>query len=507
MIRARLGAIAVALLVALATAGAQEPIATVEDLRAAAAAGGRHVLAATTFTLDAPIEVALDLELVGAGRDATVIDVAGRLGFRVVERAMLRLEALTVAGAGSADYDGPGSDLVLVRDARLAAFDVAFARAPFGPPGADPDRPFGVGTGLVLRGAAVAELGGVEFRHHQLAAVELYDRAYLFADGADVVENHVGMLVEGDAQLVVQGGRFARSLANALVVRGRASASVADSSFEDDGYVNTETGRSEVAVGVAERARAEFLRTTFRGHPDSALLVLGAARVTARDVRIEDSGQTYVALNVDRPAVAVRDEGELRIEGGTVADNRGGAFDVAGTASLDLVDVAVERNGGRAHTWVRGGGSLNVIRGRFVDNDFGLMLLREATAFLAEVEIAANGLTGVRLSGDAVLKLFDGVVRGHDVSGVEVDVRSRAEIRGTRFADQPTGLVAHADATAHLEGVAFEDHARVAFDLRGSAHVVAVDTTVTGSPEVASVEDGAVLERSDAATDGEGEAR
>lgn len=175
----------------------------------------------------------------------------------MVERATLRLEALTIAGARAADYEGPGGDLVIVHDARFEAVDVGFARAPFGPPDDDPDRPYGVGTGLVLRGAAVAELVGVELRHHRLGAVEVHDRAYLLVDDTDFVENHLGILIEGNARFEMRAGRFTRS-------RGK------------------------------------------------ALVVFGTARVTARDIHIGASGETYVALNRDLPAVEVGAEAELR---------------------------------------------------------------------------------------------------------------------------------------------------------------------------------------------------
>ncbi len=207
--------------------------------------------------------------------------------------------------------DAPG-DLIRVRDASviLDEIDAAFAVA-----GGDatPERPYGLGSGLVATGTADVTVAGGGFGRHGGHAIEVRDRALLRLDGVVLVNNGAGVLIAGEAEMEMHGGEIRSHEGAALQLRDDARAVLASVAVEDGGSVDG----GVAAVFVRGRAQATFDAVRLAFHPGVALTLSEGS--SAHLVGATFDGN---ALDLRVLDAAVAELAGVRIAGPTAAPTR-----------------------------------------------------------------------------------------------------------------------------------------------------------------------------------------
>ena len=425
-----------------------DAVASVDALRAAVAAGGTHRLAATTFELVGALQVDLDLTLIGAGAEATRLlldpDGAGA-GVRVAPGVALRLEGLGLTYVGR-----EGGDVLRVDDGRVELVDVLLTGARGGASD-DPARPFGVGTGLVLRGGAHGRVDGGAFERNALSGIEAGQEAVLEVQGTRFEANGVGVFADGGAALTIAASTFARHEHNALHVRGAATATVEWTTFTADGRVETATAEGFDAVRVGDDARVAFVDVAWRDHPRFALSLFGRGSATSVGGRFEANGGAYEDLGLYYSAVLVEDEASLVLDGDVFESNAGGAIEAIGSGSVVADGVTIARTGSFASVYVGGTAVVRLTDGEVVAN--------EGALFATE---------------DGSLTVRGGFVRDGAGNGIEAVGRSRVSVEGTEVVDhveygiavrdEATGVVREAFVAGNRSGIVAFDRARLRAD-------------------------------------------
>jgi AcrR family transcriptional regulator len=321
-------------------------VATVDELLAAVAAGGLVTVEPGDYVLAETLVVGVDVELRGASPLAATLYLQGApLGLRVEAAAHAQLVGIRLAY----DADAPG-DAVWVHDARLTLDGVAVGLAVGVPDAEEGAEAFG--RGLVLTGAARADVLGGGLGRHERAAVEVRDGSHLHMAGALVVGNGAGIVMRDDASMTLTD-------------------------------------------------------TEVRDHVDFALAAHDRAVVTGGGNLFEVNG---VAEDDRLISVAyVGDEASLSLSGGDVFhDNPGGAFEIAGAARVTLVDTTVEAIGTWAHTYVVEQATLLVEGGRFAGNEGGFYAGDGARIELRGVVITGGASDAIFADGHALVEVAGG---------------------------------------------------------------------------------------------------
>lgn len=498
-------------------------VATEQTLRSAAAAGGTYRLEATSIDLVGTLQVDVDLTLIGAGADATVLRLDpedGSAGVRVAPGVALRLEGLGLTYVGTR-----GGDVLRVEGGRVDLVGVAIEGARYA--GADGTvRRFGVGSGLVLLGSAQGRVEGSTFTGNGLSAVELADDAVLEVVGTRFEANEVGVFADGQATVSLQGSAFARHAANALHVRGEATATVEATTFTADGRVESATLEGFDAVRVGDDARVAFVDVVWRDHPRFALSLFGRGSVESRGGRFEANGGVYEDLGMYYSAVLVEDEASLTLDGDAFEANTGGAIEAIGSANVVATGVTIARTGTFASVYVGGtavvrlvdadvvenegalyaseNGSLTVRGGRVRDGagygieaidrsrvsvegaevldhvEFGIAIGDDATGVVRDAFVAGNR-SGIVAYGRGRLRAEYNVVVANERTGIAFLDASRGEATGNQVGMHGlNGIVVAADSDARIVDNVLEGNARgLYFAERATGH--ASGNTIRGS--------------------------
>ena len=457
--------------VAVAQSGETASVNTVSALVEAVERGGVVTIAPGVYDLDQTLVLRGHVELQALEAGTVSLNLrAAPLGISIEPAAEVRLVRLELAY----DADAPG-DVMWVHDAALELVDVDLAFALAGPSD-DPERPFGVGAGLVLTGSAEARVEGGGIGRHEGYGVELHGAAVLHAEDLLVIRNGAGLHVDADARLTLVGGEVLGHMGSALHVRGRAHAELIGTLVEDNGTAGLGEGLDVDAVRVGDEAQATFDGVTFAFNPRYALSVHGRARVHSRDSVYESNGGADPASELLISAVWVGDTGRLTMERDRLVDNPGGAIELAGRANVELGFVSIERTGTWAHTYVVDGAQLRVVGGRFAANEGAFYVGGAADARLDEVEVVGGAGEGVIADGEAQVSIRGGSIVGHASFGLYLAGAAQAWVDDTVVVGNRSGLVASDASWLRVEGAEVRDneHSGVAFldassgEVRGS---------------------------------------
>jgi hypothetical protein len=416
-----------------------DEVASVEALRAAAAAGGTHRLAATTFELVGALRVDVDLTLIGAGAEATVLrlDPAGAgSGVRVAPGALLRLEGLGLTYVGT-----DGGDVLRVDDGRVDLVDVVVADGRIAPSD-DPWRPYGVGTGFVLRGSAHGTVTGGAFERNALAAVEVGQDAVLEVDGVRFEGNAVGVFADARTTVSIAACAFSGHSGNALHVRGSATATVSATSFTGDGRVETAELEGFDAVRVGDDARVAFEDVLWRDHPRFALSLFGQAQVTSRGGRFEANGGVYEDLGMYYSAILVEDGASLALDGDVLDGNTGGAIEAVGSSTVVAQGVTVARTGTFANVYVGGTASVRFQGGDVFENEGAMFATEDGSLTIRGGRVRDGAGIGIQAVGRSRLSVEATEVTDHLEYGIAVMEDATAVVRDAFVAGNRSGIVA-----------------------------------------------------------------
>ena len=425
---------------------AQSVIDSEAALVAAFAAGGDYVLAAGTIEVREPLNAAVDLRIVGAGRSESVLHVAAApVGVRVQGGAVVRFEALALVHTAD-----EGGDIVHVHDATLALHDADVTFAAFAT-AADGAKPFGYGTGLVLTGVAHALVSDTVFGGHDLSAIEAYDRTTLDLRDSVLIDNGSGVFATDHARIRIENVMFTDHDGNALAARGQAVVEVVRTSFVAAGRVDADFGRQFDAVRVGDEAVVTFERSLFRDHPRFALSLFGSARVTSRGNLYEANGGMYDDLGLAFGAILVEDDAKLTVRGDIVRGNAGGVLELSGDARVAVEGATYEGNGSWAPIYAVGRSELTLTGSRYAGNAGSIFVADEARVTLRDNEIVDNGESAVWLGGDGYGELHGNTIRGSAEFGVQLGERARALLVGNAISENRSGVALYAASSARLE--------------------------------------------------------
>lgn len=474
----RLPFFATLLALLLGAAHAQTLIEHSDGLVAAFASGGAFQIAAGSYAVEVPLLVQGELSIVGSGRDDVLIELSGGpIALRVGEGARLHLQGMRLLWGGETP-----SDLIVVRHGRLSLqeVDLGFARAGHVEP-ADPWRPGGHGSAIVLQGSAEAELGEVRIVRSEVSALELLGDSRLRLQSVHLADNFRGLIageratVEAHELLV-----FDQSM-QALLLMGQVQATLVDSIVSGNGVLDAEREQFLEAIRVIDDASLRLLGGVLRGSETIGLIAAGSAEVVLRDMLIEANGDDRPDLGRAWPAVFALGQAQVAVQQSTVRGNRGGAFELRQNAGLVLEGVLVEGNGGVGHVAAMDQSRLAVQDSRFVGNAGMLFVGDEAKAGIYRSQLLDGQTSGVVLASSASADLIDNLVAGHAARGVWIDGGASAELRGNTIEGNEMGLWMTEGTTATVSENRFIGNRNSGVVLGGSARILLEQNQVSGN--------------------------
>ncbi|TVR92279.1 MAG: right-handed parallel beta-helix repeat-containing protein [Trueperaceae bacterium] len=472
----RLGTLVLALL--LCAAFAQTAIESVDDLVAAFASGGEYRIAPGTYALDGSLDVAGALSIVGSGPDDVTIEASGGpIAVRVGEGARLHLEGLRLVWAG----DSAG-DLVVVRNGHvvLRGVDLGLAKAGTVEP-ADPWRPAGHGTALVLQGRAEADVEDTRIIRNENAAIEVLGTSALRLATSQVGDNHRGIIAVQEARIDVRGSTFLDQFAQAIVLLDDAQATLTDSGFGGNGVLDVERGMWLEAIRVVDQARATFRGGIVRDSPVSAIAASGTAEVVIDGTLLEANGDGLEDGSRRWAAVVVMDEARVAVQRATVRGSLGGAFEVRQAGTLVIEDSTVAANGAFGHTRVSDQGTLVIQGSRFLGNEGSVFVHGDARAAIHGSELLDGASSGVTIGEAASVDIVGNTIAGHVARGVWIDGDASADLTDNTITGNEMGLWMTGAATAFVTENRVFDNLHSGAVLLGGTRAVFMRNEITGN--------------------------
>ncbi len=473
-------------------------VSTVEELRAAVAAGGVHTLSAASFLLDEPLIASRDLTLIGAGASAAAGQgAAGQggevapasvlrvrwaaAGLIVTDGATVRVEGVhldgvvsgTIASDGTRD-PGDGIDLIRVLDGRLEVVASHLTRARLGPP--DGEKAYGRGSAIYVSGTGSASVVDSVFQDNRLAALEARDGAIVEVTNSRFEGNLNGVFVEGSGRLELHGSLVQDHTGSALIVRGAAVASVSGNTLAGNGS-SPDSGRAGAdGVRIGDQAVVTLTGNRFVDSPRYAVSLYGSASATSEGNLFANSGGYIETDGFERSALLVEDDAVMLSTGDSFVDNPGGGIEVFGRARLELTGAEIRGNGSMASVYLgdeavtllvdsvvsdnRGsvtavGSSFLTIRGGSYtsSNTDAIYLAGSASLALSGAELRDN--RGFALSAvDAARVAVDAAVIAGNRGGVTFLDGASGSVTNTRFVGNTAGqaMVYRLDADVSVEG-------------------------------------------------------
>jgi len=472
--------IVLALALLAATANAQTSIASVDDLVAAVANGGEYTMAPGIYALGATLDVSGTLSITGSGPDDVIIEASGGpIAVRVGEGARLHLEGVRLVWTG----DTPG-DLIVVRHghATLRSVDLGMAKAGTVEP-ADPWRPAGHGSALVLQGESEAVVEGARIARSENAAIELLGTSTLRLDASQVVDNHRGIIAVEQARIDVTGATFLDQFAQVVVLLDDAHATFLDSGFGGNGVLDVERGMWLEAIRVVDQARATFRGGIVRGSPVSAIAASGNAEVVIDGTLLEANGDGLEDGSRRWAAVVVMDEARVAVQRATVRGSLGGAFEVRQAGTLVIEDSTVAANGAFGHTRVSDQGTLVIQGSRFVGNDGSVFVHGAARAAIYDSELRDGASSGVTIGESASVDIVGNTIAGHALRGVWIDGDASADLTDNTITGNEMGLWMTGAATAFVTENRLDGNLHSGAVLLGVTRAVFVRNQITGNAQ------------------------
>ncbi|MBX3144031.1 MAG: right-handed parallel beta-helix repeat-containing protein [Trueperaceae bacterium] len=433
------------------TSSVTSVIETVEELRAAAAVGGVHILSAASFLLDEPLVVSRDLTLYGADLNILVAadhdaDSAPALpsiirvrwaaaGIIVTEGARVRIGGIhfdgvvsgTIRSDGTRD-SGDGLDLIRVLDGRFEVARSVFSRARLGP--IEEGRRYGRGSGIFVTGSASALIVDSVFIDNRLAAVETVGKARVEVHNSIFASNLNGVLVEDDGLLGIYSSTFKDHPASALILRGASRSVVSDSTLRANGASPDSGQTASDGVRIGNLANVTLTGNSFLDSPRYAVSVYGRGNVISEGNLFAGNGGYIETEDQVRSALIVEDEGTMRSTRDAFVDNPGGAIEVFGDARFELIEAEVRGNGSGASIYMSDDVEVRISGALVAENQGSVVAVGDARVTVQGGTYTSTRTDAFYLGGRAELSLSSSEIRDNRGFGVAAGDDARAEIDG-----------------------------------------------------------------------------
>lgn len=446
-------------------ASAQAEITNIEQLRAAASAGGSYTLPAGSIFIDEPVVVTSELTIAGVGANDSILIVRGaRAGLIVQPEGTLTLTGLWVDG-GPADTPG-GADLIQTAG-RLIVRESRIAGGRFEQVGS---KPYGVGSGVYVALNGVATLINVSLERNALAAIEVDHNGTIELASSFVRNNSNGLVIEGEARGTLIQNYIHSNVAPGLTIRGNAVVTASNNTIEANGRRIDENGVAYDGARILGNAQVTLANNHFNSNPRFGLSVSGNAKVMASGNFFENSGGFAEHANKHHSALLISGEATYSGNGERFNANPGGAIEMTGSASatlsgtllrqtasnssifldesssLTLENSDVEANEGPIVVW-GGAARLQVIGGRFVGSGGHAFYLAGGESNIQGAEIVGSAGVAVRVSLTAAAVVHGNLVANNG-SGIVFLDDSRGDVRGNRVENNTSNGIAFAGASS-----------------------------------------------------------
>lgn len=445
----QLGSLLVLVFMALQGAQAQAVIDNVDDLYAAALAGGSYALAAGVYELPETLVIDAPFELVGAGVATTLLAVGHTpVGIGVGVGDRVRLAGMSIVG--SVD----GGDILHVIDGRLELEDCALSSAVRTEITRN-DVSHTFGTALYVIGNTSVTVDNCAFIENGLTAIEAGDTSRVEIRNSYFHSNAWGVYAEDTANVVLSGNEFLGNTANAVQLRGEVVATVEGNVFDGNGSYAADPTQRLDGLRFLANARVMFRGNEVRNSPTAALAVEAGARVEASNNLFEGNGGYYEDSDLTYQAILLAGTASLVMHEDVIRNNPGGAFEVYERARLELDAVTVEGNSSWTHTYVVDESVLVVTGSYFLRNEGTMYLDDEATATISNSEFSGSQDHGLGATGSAVVNVSGSLFSDNALVGVGFYQDASGSLTSSTLTNNGTGLVLEAEQQPHLDANVF----------------------------------------------------
>lgn len=428
---------------------AARAIDTADGILAVIGMGGTYAVAEGVIQLPTELVIALDLKLIGAGREATVLELRGApTALKVAPGVRFELEGLTLRYAGEQP-----ADLLLVDGAELVLTDVALSGARGGPDEAGAKR-FGVGSGIVAADGSSLTLVDTDLTQHGLTALELYGNTTVTMLRGLVSRSSVGFYAQDDVSLEVREVQIMNNPFGGLRATGAATVLLERSVIHTNGRAHREGAdpdeRSD-ALRATDNATLKLVGNRILNNERHALSADHNARVESSGNWFEGNGGEYEAESYLISPVLLGGESYLQSESDTFQANPGGTIELAGASSAQLMNVIMRGNALWAHLYMAGSTRLDVVNGSLEGNEGAIYVGAGAHLSMRDSRlVGTSGQDAIIVEDDGQVSLLANLFEGNAYAGVSFAGRSGGVVAFNAFSGNLAGIVVMDDAQPEL---------------------------------------------------------
>ena len=420
-----------------------------DGILAAIGMGGTFAVAEGVIQLPAELVIALDLKLIGAGREATVLELHGApTALRVAPGVRFELEGLTLRYAG----DQP-ADLLLVDGAELVLTDVALSGAIGGPDAAGAKR-FGVGSGIVAADGSSLTLVDTELTEHGLTGLELYGNTTVTMLRGLVSQTSVGFYAQDDVSLEVREVQIINNPFGGLRATGAATVLLERSVIHTNGRAHREGAnpddRSD-ALRAIENATLKLVGNRILNNERHAVSADHSARVESSGNWFEGNGGNHEAESYLISPVLLAGESYFQSESDTFQGNPGGTMELAGASSAQLMNVVMRGNAAWSHLYMAGSTRLDIVNASLEGNEGAIYVGASARLSMRDSRLTGtSGQDAIIVEGDGQVSLLANLFEGNAYAGISFAGASGGVVAFNAFSGNLAAIVVMDDAEPEL---------------------------------------------------------
>lgn len=416
-------------------------------------AGSTVTVAAGSYDIDRTIVIDVGLELIGEGRDETVLaSTAEGVALAFIGPGELSVSDVTLRHDGEA----PAS-VVLAIVGGLTLRDVTISGGIAGADG---------GHGVVF---AFEDVDGLPSRTAAQRAGEL------IVEDSSIVDNEAaGMVLSGNADPVVARSTIAGNGTCGVCYTDQSAGTLSSGIVEDNGEVGiqisgtsgpvieaTTVRRHRVGVLAADEAAATVTASTFEDN-ELAVQAVGTARTEVVD---------NVVLAAAGAGISFRESSSGTVRGNQVTDAVNVAIEVADDAA-PIVDLNTVQGGAGAGISFTGATASSATGNLIVGRSVGIQVGGSATPTLDANTVRDSGNVGVLLAEQSAATVANNVVTGSVQAAAQVTGTSHPQLSGNELSGGEVGL-------AYFEGAG----GTAAYN-RFSGQRIGIQVTGTAAPQL-----------------------
>ncbi len=469
-------------------AGGNAEFDTLQEAVMGLAPGSTIELAATTYRLDAPLEIGKAITLTGAAMEQTVIvSDAPEYVLHFTGDGTLVLRDLTVRHEGDAEADAVlvnGEEVVVERCRFTGAVDV------------------GDGTpraGLRVQGTTQGMVFNSEFVENNLDGLRLEDDAGLIISNNVCSDNdQVGIQLRDNSSAEINRNLCERNTMDGISLTGTASAVIDGNTLRDNGesgltyfnesggaaYNNTSTQNGLHGIGVNDDAAPTLESNTCTENTEDGIVYFEASGGTARDNDCSRNGLHGIGVSgtaapllennlcTENTEVGIRFSGD---SSGTARDNACNRNGLSGIIVRDQAAPTLENNTARDNAesgLAYFGGAGGVARNNVSTGNglHGIDFYDTSTPLVEGNEASSNDQAGIRLSDEVSARITGNTCISNTLSGIivrdqaaptlEGNVVRQSGESGIAFFASSSGLVQNNEISGSgLNGIGVNDDA------------------------------------------------